>query len=1370
MRINNKSWNKVFSKQSAMATILLMALILSVSSPALMPSSTVSERLITTMPEKEDIFKGRFSSKDISLAPNQVVDGSFSICPTMDVTHTVIRFIMPADLVKLVKGKSVSIGDVEKGEIVNLEFSIGVEEAVDAYVRVDVDAFASETRYSSSYYLHVTSPSNLLTDTECPNECLVTPRQKFSSPSVDQQIPKSPGKITINATFWYIDEYGNFAPMRQVVVKLMDADEPWPWPDDEVASKYTDYNGFVSFRVDNNDGLGEGGRDPYLKVYSDGGAAYCGPSAIELYVMKLPKAGTNVPDGFNYDYGTWYPSSKNEAWQAIDAALTERDWIYWRSSPNWQRSTKVRIEWPSGDWPSYNPNLDYIILPEKSVWPWNHIAVHHEYAHSVMKTLYGIMPLGWGPSPHYPYSESSEGFALVEGWAEFMQCAVDDDATNSGSYWYRGHGGNIENNDWYECIDTGDMDGNIVEGSVASILWDINDPTNTTDKDDMYWGFEEIFTVIRYDRPNNIDEFWDKWKNRWSDLASSKGPLSTIYWHYGIDKDYYAPHEGSVSINGGDTYTTSTSVTLAVSASDYGSGVAYVRFSNDNIYWSGWYGYGASYLWTLSSGDGTKTVYVQFRDLKNYTSSTYSDSIILDTVAPIGSIVIGSGNPTYTKTASITLYLTYSDTTSGARRVRYSNDGIWDTEPWETPGTTKGWTLTSGDGTKTVYYQIEDWAGLLSTTYSDTIILDTTPPTGSISIVGDSYTTSTSVILILAYSDTGSGVDKVRYSNDNVWDTEPWENPTTIRAWTLTTGDAAKVVSYQIRDMVGWLSLTHSDAIVLDTHPPTGSIIINSDATYTTSVSVTLTLTYSDATSGVHTVRYSNDNVWDTEPWENPSVTKTWTLPLADGAKFVNYQIRDYAGLLSTTYSDTIILDTTAPTGSIVIGSGNPTYTTTTIVILYLTYSDATSGVDKVRYSNDGSSWTGWETPTASRAWILTWGDGTKTVYYQIRDNAGWISITYTDTIILDMLAPTGSIVINSGNPTYTTSTSVTLYLTYFDAASGVDKVRYSDDGVWDTEPWETPAATKAWTLTSGDGTKTVYYQIKDNADRLSVTYSDQISLDTTPPVTTISHSPGSSIVSLSATDATSGVQATYYHLDSDPWTKYTGSFTLPGTGSHVIWYYSQDNAGNNEAIKTLKVHYLTVDTDPAGITTISGTGWYDYGTTATTGTAPKTVASGYTTYAFAVWKKDGTLVGGNPISILMDAPHTATAAYIYFKIWTDKATYKIGETMKVYVRVRNPGAALPVKAKIFLKLPSGVLYGPLLDMTTTIPAGYDSGNVLWKTFTIPSAPLGSYAWIAELRDEYEALICHSIWNWQLLASLSTETPSVSAILQTKPE
>ena len=60
-----------------------------------------------------------------------------------------------------------------------------------------------------------------------------------------------------------------------------------------------------------------------------------------------------------------------------------------------------------------------------------------------------------------------------------------------------------------------------------------------------------------------------------------------------------------------------------------------------------------------------------------------------------------------------------------------------------------------------------------------------------------------------------------------------------------------------------------------DTIPPTGSITINAGASYTSSTSVTLTLTYADSGSGVEAVRYTNNLEWGDELWETPTTIKS---------------------------------------------------------------------------------------------------------------------------------------------------------------------------------------------------------------------------------------------------------------------------------------------------------------------------------------------------------------------------------------------------------------------------------------------------------------------------------------------------------------
>ena len=48
----------------------------------------------------------------------------------------------------------------------------------------------------------------------------------------------------------------------------------------------------------------------------------------------------------------------------------------------------------------------------------------------------------------------------------------------------------------------------------------------------------------------------------------------------------------------------------------------------------------------------------------------------------------------------------------------------------------------------------------------------------------------------------------------------------------------------------------------------------------------------------------------------------------------------------------------------------------------WLSASDGSgSGVSTMRFSQDGTSWTAWETYGTSKSWTLTTSDGTKTVY-----------------------------------------------------------------------------------------------------------------------------------------------------------------------------------------------------------------------------------------------------------------------------------------------------------------------------------------------------------------------------------------------------
>jgi hypothetical protein len=102
----------------------------------------------------------------------------------------------------------------------------------------------------------------------------------------------------------------------------------------------------------------------------------------------------------------------------------------------------------------------------------------------------------------------------------------------------------------------------------------------------------------------------------------------------------------------------------------------------------------------------------------------------------------------------------------------------------------------------------------------------------------------------------------------------------------------------------------------------------------------------------------------------------------------------------------TTVYDTLAPTGTVLINGGAAS-TSNPIVTLTLTGIDAGSGVQQMRFSNDFSTWSGYQPYASTVAGFdlaSLGGDvtpGVKKVYVQLRDGVGRVSDIFTDTINL---------------------------------------------------------------------------------------------------------------------------------------------------------------------------------------------------------------------------------------------------------------------------------------------------------------------------------------------------------------------------------
>lgn len=92
-----------------------------------------------------------------------------------------------------------------------------------------------------------------------------------------------------------------------------------------------------------------------------------------------------------------------------------------------------------------------------------------------------------------------------------------------------------------------------------------------------------------------------------------------------------------------------------------------------------------------------------------------------------------------------------------------------------------------------------------------------------------------------------------------------------------------------------------------------------------------------------------------------------------------------------------IKLDKTPPDGSVSANSVTELKTIT----LNLLATDNVSGVTSMRFSNDNSSWSTWETYGTTKSWSLDGGDGVKTVYVQFQNAAGLVSAANTTVTLL---------------------------------------------------------------------------------------------------------------------------------------------------------------------------------------------------------------------------------------------------------------------------------------------------------------------------------------------------------------------------------
>ncbi|HEY9072110.1 MAG TPA: hypothetical protein VIV61_17760 [Candidatus Ozemobacteraceae bacterium] len=588
-----------------------------------------------------------------------------------------------------------------------------------------------------------------------------------------------------------------------------------------------------------------------------------------------------------------------------------------------------------------------------------------------------------------------------------------------------------------------------------------------------------------------------------TDNAGNTGAYSGESVSVTVDK---TPPTGTVSINGGAAYTLNTAVTLTLSAADANAAplaagtVTQMRFSNDGTNWSPWYPYATSAGWTISSGDGNKIVSVQFMDFVGNISTTFIDGIALDTQGPIGSI--GISPAVYSATTTLELSFSVTDGTGCTSMTMSRSPGMASTTYAYTPLMT--YSLPATNGTYTFFIDFVDGLGNRSPVYTNTVCLDTVPPTTpSVTDDGEFSGNPTTMHAVWSSSDVTSQIHHYEVclgTAVNTPNTVGWTNmglatEVTFSGLTLAL-DGTTLYYFSVRaiDNAGNVATGYSNGVKAGDPTPPDPVIVTDDGAFTASANTlhAVWTASNDLQSGVNRYEYAIgtasgtiDVLGPTSVGLNLSFTNS-ALTLTNGTNYFIHVRAVNGGNTPAAWSvaDGIRCDLTAPpTPALDL---EPTYTSGTANLVSCpAVTDAISGGVQYEFQRatdalftTGLVSSGWITAPSCNFTGLTHG-----VKYYFRVHArdavlntsGWSGTQFSTQ---DANPPTGNYVVDATlntdpNTLYSRDTTVSFTSTTLaDDLSGKGDVYVEID---DSSTFTAPALWAGWLgNTTGAVTRTI--------------------------------------------------------------------------------------------------------------------------------------------------------------------------------------------------------------------------------------------------------------------------------------------------------
>ncbi|TLM78476.1 MAG: hypothetical protein FDZ70_04265, partial [Actinobacteria bacterium] len=902
--------------------------------------------------------------------------------------------------------------------------------------------------------------------------------------------------------------------------------------------------------------------------------------------------------------------------------------IWWRTSGEWTEGTQITFDTPgnfslwyrsqdaAGNMEDYH-SVTVVVLPPDSDPP---VTTHD-------------MPTGWTPAP-LPCSLNATDPSGIER-TYYVTETVRTDTTPTteytGTFWISAEGTTYVR---FFSIDTR---GNVEQVRVHTLTLDAQAPVSWSDVQESYMASATI-SFFATDNMSGVNSIWSRVDGAGGWQIGSQRFVGTYGSHYvewyardfaGLDE---APHLAYFVIAPPDTNkpVTTTNIdsswhqgsfTVTMTAWDASSTVAETRYSINSptslpsVYTTGF----------AVSGDGTQTVRYRSRDVWNNYEDTQTAYVLLDNSPPNTTSDIA---PKYEDVAHI--HLSPADAYSGVNQTRFKVDSgptqygtettvtgyAYHTMYWASKDNVGNW-----ETTKSATFRIT-WRNLITedtdtkicyrTPYMSTFTSATAGGASDGTWVHSGATTGSAIFV--RFNGTGIKYDSVRGPSMGIVrvvlddgtpeDIDLYASSTQYQRLEYSQQDLAYGDHYLYLYWTGDKNAASTGTTIsldnfeiegtIDTVPDSAAPVSWSDAPSAwQSTNITVTLSATDATSGVRGIYYTTNGA-------APSTADTYTAPFVisnEGQTTLKFLAVDRRNNTETVHIAYPRIDKSPPNTT-----SNATTSYANAATVTLSPGDTFSGVASTHFRLDGGTLRSGTVATSSVP-------GTHTLEWYSVDNVGWTESTKTATFVIRkqyeqndpaIVYQKPSAWTTASNPSHSASAALQANVSgaaaifHFDGTD-VDVISYKAtnqgyarivfDGsvvaTIDLYASSTLYRQRIWSATGlADGRHSVVVEwtgVKNasssdyriNVDRFDVIGYIASVVDTVAPVTSSSIDEAwrttTQTVSLSAIDDRTAVSATSYRLNGGATVTYTAPFAVSAEGTTTVEYWSVDTLGNTE-------------------------------------------------------------------------------------------------------------------------------------------------------------------------------------------------------------